>query len=146
MRLEKDQEHWHCEFCGGLYFPEPNADGVRLLGEPAGLDCPVCREPLKHAAVESLRVLYCENCRGLLVDTEAFVVLLNTIRGSGRQGSAPPRPLDREELQREIQCPSCGRQMDTHPYAGPGNIVIDNCVRCHHNWLDHAELKRIAAA
>ena len=36
--------------------------------------------------------------------------------------------------------------MDTHPYYGPGNIVIDNCPACHIIWLDAAELKAIQEA
>ncbi len=146
MRLEKDKECWSCEFCGSLYFPEPDADGVRVLGEPAGKDCPVCRKPMVHAAVEGLRVLYCENCRGMLVPTDAFTELVQIVRHRGEAGSAMPRPLPREELERTIECPCCGRPMDTHPYAGPGNIVIDNCPSCECNWLDHAELRRIATA
>jgi Zn-finger nucleic acid-binding protein len=36
--------------------------------------------------------------------------------------------------------------MHTHPYAGGGNIVIDNCPVCAVNWLDHGELRRVVAA
>jgi len=36
--------------------------------------------------------------------------------------------------------------MDTHFYAGPGNIVIDDCARCELNWLDAGELMVVARA
>ena len=36
--------------------------------------------------------------------------------------------------------------MDTHPYGGPGNIVIDNCAGCELNWLDYGELQRVGRA
>jgi Zn-finger nucleic acid-binding protein len=36
--------------------------------------------------------------------------------------------------------------MDTHPYYGPGNVVIDNCGRCGLVWLDFGELDRIISA
>jgi Zn-finger nucleic acid-binding protein len=36
--------------------------------------------------------------------------------------------------------------MDTHYYAGPGNIVIDDCGRCELNWLDAGELMTIVRA
>jgi Zn-finger nucleic acid-binding protein len=36
--------------------------------------------------------------------------------------------------------------MDTHYYAGPGNIVIDDCSGCRLNWLDYGELARIIHA
>jgi Zn-finger nucleic acid-binding protein len=36
--------------------------------------------------------------------------------------------------------------MDTHYYAGPGNIVIDDCPSCELNWLDAGELMTIVRA
>ena len=36
--------------------------------------------------------------------------------------------------------------METHPYYGPGNIVIDACIQCHLLWLDPGELKQVLDA
>ena len=36
--------------------------------------------------------------------------------------------------------------MDTHPYYGPGNVVIDSCARCAVVWLDYHELAMIRDA
>ena len=36
--------------------------------------------------------------------------------------------------------------METHPYYGPGNVIIDSCARCEFVWLDFGELKQIADA
>jgi Zn-finger nucleic acid-binding protein len=36
--------------------------------------------------------------------------------------------------------------MDSYPYGGPGNIVIDNCPRCALLWLNYGELTRIIRA
>ena len=36
--------------------------------------------------------------------------------------------------------------MSTHPYFGPGNVVIDNCEACELVWLDFGELKQIVNA
>jgi hypothetical protein len=36
--------------------------------------------------------------------------------------------------------------METHPYFGPGNVVIDSCAGCELIWLDFGELKQIVAA
>jgi len=36
--------------------------------------------------------------------------------------------------------------MDTHYYAGPGNVIIDDCSQCFLNWLDHGELMRVVRA
>ena len=36
--------------------------------------------------------------------------------------------------------------MDTHFYAGGGNVVLDDCSRCELNWLDAGEFMSIARA
>jgi Zn-finger nucleic acid-binding protein len=36
--------------------------------------------------------------------------------------------------------------MDTHPYCGPGNIVIDSCNHCNVVWLDRGELGQVVNA
>ena len=55
-------------------------------------------------------------------------------------------PPDQGDLKRVIQCPRCNRRMDTHFYAGPGNVIVDTCDNCHLIWLDRGELTRIAHA
>jgi hypothetical protein len=59
---------------------------------------------------------------------------------------AKPAPLDPEELERHIDCPTCGATMEVHPYYGPGNVVIDSCARCRLIWLDHGEIGAIERA
>jgi len=41
MRLEEGKEYLVCDYCKNIYSPAPNDRGVRVLGEPAGLSCPV---------------------------------------------------------------------------------------------------------
>jgi Zn-finger nucleic acid-binding protein len=36
--------------------------------------------------------------------------------------------------------------MATHPYYGPGNVVIDTCTACDLVWLDFGELAQIVDA
>jgi Zn-finger nucleic acid-binding protein len=146
MCLEEAKEYFHCEYCSTMHFPEPNADGIRVLGEPSEVECPLCKARLVHAAAGGIRLLYCERCRGVLSDMDAFVVMIQKLRAALERASAPPRPTVWEELEREVRCPNCQEPMHTHPYAGPGNIVIDNCPRCQLNWLDHSELRRITSA
>ena len=49
-------------------------------------------------------------------------------------------PLDPAELSRRLPCPRCRKRMDTHPYHGGGNAVIDTCHRCRLVWLDAGEI------
>lgn len=146
MRPVPGRDYFHCEYCSSFAFPEPSPDGVVLLGETGDVLCPVCSTPLVSASVADVRVLHCANCRGVLVEQEAFSVIVRLMRAQASGEPDPIRPVDRKELERDIACPHCGRTMETHPYYGPGNVVIDNCPRCALVWLDYGELAGIRDA
>lgn len=140
MRLEDGRECLTCDYCKGVYFPEKNDDGIRVLDESSELPCPVCAIPLAHAILEAHPVHYCTRCRGSLIAAPVFFRALEQLRGHRPDVAAIPHPPDPRELKRRIQCPQCHRAMDTHYYAGPGNVVIDDCARCELNWMDAGEL------
>jgi Zn-finger nucleic acid-binding protein len=146
MRLEERQDYLRCDFCGRFHFPEPDADGVRVLGATTAARCSLCSRELVHAAVGGVRVLHCVSCLGLLIPSEDFLFVLERLRGAGSGAGPPARPLNFTELERRLRCPQCNDWMHTHAYAGAGNIVIDNCPHCRVNWLDHGELRRVASA
>lgn len=146
MALVPGRNYFFCEYCGAYAFPEPNADGVVSLGEMADVQCPVCSTVLILASVADVRVLHCTTCKGVLAEQEAFSSIVKFIRAEASGPPDPPQRLNREELRREVHCPTCSRVMDTHPYYGPGNVVIDNCARCAVVWLDHGELAIIRDA
>jgi len=146
MRLKSDSTSFRCEYCQRVFLPETNADdGVRALGEPSGQDCPICTIALVHATLNNIRICYCSKCHGMLVPMGALSALVDAVQGQKRGGTIQP-PADAEDLQRKINCPGCHRRMDTHFYAGPGNVVIDSCENCCLTWLDGGEVTRIAAA
>jgi Zn-finger nucleic acid-binding protein len=145
LRLDSGTVSLSCDYCRSVYFPEKNAEGVRVLGEEAAESCPVCRIPLLHAVLARERIRYCTTCRGMLIRMGAFTVLIDELRSQRGGASVQPAP-DRRDLDRKIDCPECHHRMDTHFYGGPGNVVIDDCSRCSLNWLDHDELMRIVAA
>jgi membrane protease subunit (stomatin/prohibitin family)/Zn-finger nucleic acid-binding protein len=132
------------DYCRSVCFPEKNDDGVRLLGEHSSLLCPVCAVPLMHASLEHHRLLYCTRCRGTLITMAVFLLLIEDMRANRGGFDVILAPPERQELKRHIRCPQCGRAMDTHPYSGPGNVVIDDCSSCELNWLDAGELLKIA--
>jgi Zn-finger nucleic acid-binding protein len=149
LRLVEDRDHFRCEHCETLRFAAPLADSpdrLTLLGEADELACPVCLTPLSHGALDGARVLCCETCRGLLAETETFAHVNRRRRAAYELADVTPRPLDREQLHRELHCPSCTSRLETHPYYGPGNVVIDSCVRCRLVWVDTGELAAIERA
>ena len=146
MRLDESKDYFDCDYCKNLCFLDKNEESIQVLGEPASLDCPVCAVPLVHAAAAGMRFLYCERCRGMLLPMSVFVALVKDFRTQLGAPSIVQRPADPRDLQRQLNCPCCHERMDTHPYCGPGNVIIDSCSKCQTDWLDHNELLRIVRA
>lgn len=149
MTLFREQGYFFCQYCSSFHFPSASPDGVRLLGEaPEGITCPVCHVPLLLATLDNRYQGYqCEKCRGLLLDRRSFSLTVQSRRARLSGSLVPPRPFNREELgRRRLRCPICERTMETHPYHGPGNSIIDTCGHCNLIWLDHGELEEIAPA
>lgn len=143
MKFDHEKIYFSCEYCTSLFFPEESLDGIRATDEETNLSCPVCALPLVIAYAGKTRLFNCQKCRGVLVEQAIFLPLIHYIRSKSKGPPIHPPPLRLEELKRKVFCPRCRNPMDTHPYGGPGNIVIDNCPRCQLNWLDHNELHRI---
>lgn len=147
MTLHGDRDFFYCEFCGSFRFPAESADGIRALGLADGdVRCPVCDSSLLNASVDGLQGLHCSRCKGLLIGRSSFREVVENRRARAEGPPEPPRLLNRELLQRELRCPLCERNMNTHPYHGPGNIVIDTCGHCEVVWLDYGELGTITDA
>jgi Zn-finger nucleic acid-binding protein len=146
MTVVPGRDYFFCHYCGSYAFPRPSPDGVVSLKEAVDAACPVCSAALQKASVAEVRVLHCATCRGILAEQEAFSTIVRFLRARATGDPDPARPLRREDLDRQIACPYCGARMDTHPYYGPGNVVIDNCNHCAVIWLDCGELAAIRDA
>ena len=145
MRLKADMESFTCDYCKRVVLPEKNNDGVRVLSDPSGQDCPLCNMPLVHAVLAKNPIIYCTGCKGMLIPMAMLEGLIEELRDEHGAGAASATP-DKEDLRRKINCPQCHHPMDAHFYAGPGNVVIDSCEDCCLIWLDSGELMRIARA
>jgi Zn-finger nucleic acid-binding protein len=145
MILVRDRDYFQCEHCGSFHFPKETDEGVRPLGQSAGLRCPGCGRELEEASIEGHLVKTCPNCRGILARRRAFAIIVEKRRLT-RSGTDPfPRSIG-EAGSRRLACPGCGRLMDTHPYLGPGAVMVDTCGECCLIWLDPGELTVIERA
>lgn len=136
--------YFRCDHCGSFEFPQQDDGGVAVVGEATGHSCPICKEGLTTAAIHGHTICYCNRCRGFLTTNPDFSAILAYRREEHQGASMVPRSISRDELKRRICCPKCKRGMDTHPYGGGGNVVIDTCARCHLIWLDAGEMDTIA--
>jgi Zn-finger nucleic acid-binding protein len=144
--MHPDGETFKCDYCKSVFVPDKNDEGVRVLGEASGQNCPVCAIPLMQATLARLSILSCTKCRGMLVPMGAFQVLIDQMREEHPDLVVAEPPVNPAELRRVIACPKCRSRMEAHFYAGPGRVVIDSCETCLLIWLDHGELSRIAHA
>ncbi len=139
------RDYFQCKHCETVNFPEPladSADAVTPLSEPGEHDCPVCFEKLSLGSIAGYAISYCDQCRGVLTTNGDFPHIVRQRRAECPP-AAEPAPLDPEELERRIDCPGCGQRMQTHPYHGGGNAVIDTCLDCCLIWFDAGELAAI---
>ena len=94
MRLIDGREHFRCEHCETFRFAAPLADSIDrvvLLGESGEHACPACETPLTHAALDGAKVLCCEACRGLLVESEVFAHVNRRRRAEYDRADVTPR-------------------------------------------------------
>lgn len=144
-----DTEGYKCDYCHAVFYPGEEEDSVVVSTAPANssssLECPICRQPLVAAAIARIPVQFCSECRGFLLPMNALPSLIEARKADVCKPAVQTAP-DHADLQRSVQCPQCHRRMDTHFYAGPGNVILDSCSSCFLIWLDRGELARIANA
>ena len=140
-------DHFVCDYCHNVFVPEADEDGIRVLGsDPSQKNCPVCNILLNQASLAGKPLLYCSKCHGELVPMPQLESLVDEIRVRDGGRTAVQPSADAHDLDRRISCPQCRKPMDTHYYAGPGNVVLDSCEDCELIWLDRGELAHIAHA
>lgn len=145
-----DTAGYKCDYCHAVFYPGEEDDGVVVSAEqpdPGSLTpaCPLCSMSLVHAAIAKTPLLYCTQCHGLLLPMNVLPGLIDDLRAASDK-PAIQTPPDQGDLKRTLQCPQCHKRMDTHFYAGPGNVIVDSCSDCWLIWLDRGELTRIAHA
>lgn len=142
------QQYYNCVYCDSLIqLVEISEDRILPTGITLDCCCPACDQLLQTGLIEKRRALFCGSCFGILIRHADFAGIIQE-RQARRAGQEPaePRPIDPESLKRQVQCPSCSQRMETHPYYGPGNIVVDTCSECGYLWLDHGEISRVENA
>lgn len=135
-----NRAHLRCGHCESLHFPEPTGEGVVLLDQEHRSECPHCQKRLTTAVLDGGEVGYCGQCRGMLLSSDHFAKVVASRREVRELEHKQLEPIDPKELRRSAGCPKCKLRMDTHPFGGGGNAVVDSCYRCKLVWLDAGEL------
>jgi Zn-finger nucleic acid-binding protein len=143
MRVDSAHGELVCSHCGSI--DQPQFARHVDVGSVSEKPCPSCATPLSDGKLDGLPLLLCQRCSGMLIAMAHFVSVIEAARAYEEySGAIPPRRQSPGDSM--IRCPACQNAMLSHFYGGPGNLVIDTCERCHLNWLDPGELRRIARA
>jgi Zn-finger nucleic acid-binding protein len=125
----------------------PETERLELETTVIGLTCPRCHVPLHRGRLNrDWEIGGCRHCGGLVIPKADFQRVVRVCRAEYRGPDQTPRPLEPQELHEPCDCPGCLEPMETHPYYGPGNAVIDSCSGCGVTWLDRRELTNIICA
>jgi Zn-finger nucleic acid-binding protein len=146
MHVAAGKDYLVCDYCGATHFPDANPDGVRVLGEATESPCPRCSIVLVTGTLAGTQVIYRNQCHGLLIAMDDFMPAVEELRSRHETSAYAGQQPDWHDLDQRALCPKCRAQMDTHPYCGPGNVIIDTCESCSVNWLDYGELQRVIRA
>jgi Zn-finger nucleic acid-binding protein len=123
----------------------------QLSNTPSGVHCPKCQNIAREielliGVIKGCQFAGCKHCGGMLFQQETFAMLMGHLRASSPPPLKMPEPMDASQLNVRRRCPTCDAMFETHPYAGPGNSVIDTCITCHVVWFDHGELNKLVTA
>lgn len=135
-----------CESCNYIV-DAISDDEITLTGRELEFFCPICFDQnLQVATLQDSQVCACPCCHGFLIDSVSLGALIGALRANYKGADDRPKMMDRSELATKFNCPTCFEPMYTHPYHGPGNVVLNSCSLCQLNWLDAGELSKIVRA
>jgi Zn-finger nucleic acid-binding protein len=148
-KVHGQSHHWCCS-CDRYEFPTELSEGqvpITSGGESTGFSCPKCEVSLEVGTItDSVQVCFCNNCRGFVTSSQSLGQVIWQMRVAYQGADDRPLPIDPQELEIYDACPACRETMESHPYYGPGNIVLNTCNPCQLAWLDHGELAKIIRA
>ncbi|MCG3128884.1 MAG: hypothetical protein CHACPFDD_03780 [Phycisphaerae bacterium] len=146
MRYLENRRRFVCDYCASVCRTDALSDGILPMAADVEQSCPVCDVRLAAGVMDGVEVRHCERCHGVLTSHDRFADIVRRRRQAFVGERPTAAPIDPRELEREVRCPSCQTRMETHPYYGPGNVVIDTCAGCGVVWLDGGELGSIERA
>jgi len=138
-----------CEYCGAeeqVPCPLDEHDRVVVIGTQTDLSCPQCDVTLVQGTMDNQSVSCCQKCRGVWLKRPAFANLVWSRRAKYEGRESEFEPISPDQFERQLMCPECRVSLETHPFHGPGYVVIDSCIHCNGVWIDRGEMARIERA
>ncbi len=151
LEIDSTNRFLRCHYCDSQQLASGDhrsLDEVVASATTTEIFCPSCMDvnQLSQGLLDDVRVAFCSDCFGFMVDSQSLAMVLKNRRQEFSGVEDKPVPVNQESLGRIRNCPQCNLQMETHPYYGPGNAVIDSCHRCRVIWMDNGELSQLVRA
>ncbi|MDA8082966.1 MAG: zinc metalloprotease HtpX [Nitrospiraceae bacterium] len=128
-------------------------------GDPSGLTCPSCRQPLYGVSYEQTTIHRCSFCGGVLVGTarvqriiarrdvectERVRLLAGAVINDNQRRVSEGKITGTPAAPRTaLSCPKCGNPMFRTFYSLAYLIEIDRCGICGLTWFDKDELEML---
>jgi len=103
--------------------------------------CPVCKTDSlgPSTLVEGLPAHRCETCRGVWIDSNAYLAWRQA-RGLPPPPATSASRIDPAWEMKDLKlCPNCGRILGRFKVLPGEPLFIDRCHTCNGVWLDHHE-------
>ena len=111
---------------------------------------PVSGQPMREIDYEGATIFTCEQSGGEFVGPNALAHIVRTRderfpndMHATLADASPRSGIDHKEVNRQLDCPSCGGAMQLTNYGMDSGVHVDRCVSCGGMWLDHDELEHI---
>lgn len=107
------------------------------------MKCPKCAGEMKLVTEEGTTIDRCTGCGGIWFDKWEAEDLIETENGISVDTGSRIKGMQMNKI-RDINCPCCGKQMQTVSDREDPLLKFEVCADCHGYFLDAGELKDMA--
>jgi Zn-finger nucleic acid-binding protein len=109
-------------------------------------NCPVCKIPLDPKTYDNAAFQECSQCAGVWILQSALGELEEENVQDLDQIDDSEVPIKQAADPSEMDCPCCGKDMLKYHFMYDTPIQLYRCDDCNGLWIEHGELKQMAAA
>lgn len=107
------------------------------------MKCPKCSENMEMVCEENTTVDRCTGCGGIWFDAWEAEDLIEAENGTSVDTGSKIKGMQMDRI-RDINCPRCGKQMQTAADREDPLLKFEVCTDCHGYFLDAGELEDMA--
>jgi Zn-finger nucleic acid-binding protein len=114
------------------------------------MNCPRCASSLKPVVYDGQEIELCSGCKGEWLSSEELGKIVEhhdeiftpeevaSIQGINREIFTAEK-----DDHYELNCPSCGEEMEHFNYGDTSGIILHKCVECDGIWMDKDQLRKV---